>query len=449
MRLRTDCVCRSVNGRGTIELTTVSKKSKEETLNRRDAIRAIGGALLASRWATGTTKSKLQEANGGSGIARGTINVILGNENGLVVLTDSMLSVRAPDGTWKQLQKPGRKLFRLDSTCVCTLAGFTEAPIPFTELEHTVPSVLQQYSEQLAHNAEDSPYRSNVTEKLGQLNFILANEISLLADIRNIPAEASAYEFQLTLAGYDPDGNARIAWSTLKIDPSGESDWLVSVSEVGEKVVSGPRLTSKIRGINGLAQKIVDHPEPYAANAAISKYRLSQDSGQPLTSAEMKAFAQVLAHKTALVYPAVGKEDQIAVLERGSIVEWDQAPFPSETYRTRRFNIVADNIYDPSPPPNLIGPVSGVTNLYVHNHFRGKNVLLDDSCFAANTFRDCVVVYRGGRTNFASNQDMSSSTLALSSKEVKRDSKTAAQLIKDFHWAKITTVEATRIATKP
>ena len=410
-------------------------------MNRRDAIKAIGSVLLAPRWVTGATGSKLQEANGGSGIARGTINVILGNENGLVVLTDSMLSVSSPDGTLKQLPKRGRKLFRLDSTCVCTLAGFTEAPIPFTELEHTIPSVLQQYSERLAENAEQSPYRSNITEKLGQLNFILADEISLLADIRNIPAEASAYEFQLTLAGYDPDGNARIAWSTLKIDPTGQSDWLVSVSEVGGKIISGPKLTSKIRGVKGLAEQIIDHPERYAADPAISRYRRSQDGGQALTTREMKALAQALAHMTAAICPAVGREDQITVLERGSIVEWDQLPFPPETYRTRRFNIIADNIYDPFPPPNLIGPVSGVTNLYVHNDFRGKNVLLDGSYFAANTFRKCAVVYSGGRTNFHLNQDMSSSTLVLS-KEVNRNSETAAHLIKDFHWAKITTVEA-------
>jgi hypothetical protein len=408
-------------------------------VNRRDAIKALGNLLLASGWAPLTAGSKLHVASDGGGIVRGTINVILGNENGLVVLTDSMLSVWAPDRTLKQLPQRGRKLFRLDSTCVCTIAGFTEAPIPFTGLEHTVPSILQQYSQRLIENAEDSAYRSTVTEKLGQLNFILANEISLLADIRNIPAEAGDYEFQLTLAGYDPDGRARIAWSTLKVGRSGKADWLVSVSESGsgEEEVGGPRLTSKIRGVKWLAEKIIDHPERYAAEAAISRYRHSKDSGQALTTGEMKAFAHALARRTAMVCPAVGREDQISVLERGSIIEWDQIPFPTEIYRTRRFNIIADNIYDPFPPPNLIGPTSGVTNLYIHNSFRGKNVLLDDSYFAANTFTDCVIVYRGGRTIFDSNQNIGSSTLALS-KGVRRDSKTASHLIRDFHWAKIT-----------
>jgi hypothetical protein len=406
-------------------------------VNRRDAIKALGNLLLASGWVPLSAGSKLHVASDGGGIVRGTINVILGNENGLVVLTDSMLSVWAPDRTLKQLQRRGRKLFQLDSSCVCTLAGFTEAPIPFTGLEHTVPSILQQYSQQLVENAEGSSYRSTVNEKLGQLNFILENEISLLADIRNIPAEAGDYEFQLTLAGYDPDGRARIAWSTLKVDRSGKADWLVSESGSGEEEVGGPRLTSKIRGVKSLAEKIIDHPELCAGDAAISRYRHSKDSGQALTTGEMKAFAHALARRTAMVCPAVGREDQISVLERGSIIEWDQIPFPTETYRTRAFNIIADNIYDPFPPPNLIGPTAGATNLYIHNDFRGKNVLLDDSYFAANTFSDCVIVYRGGRTVFVPKQNVGSSTLTLG-KGVRRDSKTASHLIRDFHWGKIT-----------
>jgi len=418
----------------------VSKQPAEGhvTVNRRDAIKIIGSVLLTSGWVSSGTASRVSHATDG-GPTRGTINVILGNENGLVVLTDSMLSTRGPDGGIKQLERPGKKLFKLDSTTVCTLAGLTEVPIPFTELEHTIPSILQQYSAQLAEIEEDRPtHPLSIREKIKQLNFILTNEILLLADIRNIPTQDTDYEVQLTLAGYDPDGTTKIAWSDLKIDRSDKSDWLVSASDPEEEeVVSGPQLTSMVRGIPNLAEEIIHHPEGYANDdQAISRYRHSKEGGQALTIEEMKALAQSLAHRTAAIDHRVGGKDQIAVLKRGSIVEWHQDAFPPENYRIRRFNIISESIFDPAPPPNLIGPTPNVTNLYVDNKFRGNNVLLDDSYFAANTFSNCTVTYRGGHTIFAPNQDVSSSTLVLS-KEVSRDSETSTRLVNDFHWAKI------------
>jgi hypothetical protein len=420
-------------------LVVVSKQPAEGpvTLNRRDAIKIIGSVLLTSGWVSSGTPSRVSHVTDG-GPTRGTINVILGNENGLVVLTDSLLSTRGPDGGIQQLERPGKKLFKLDSTTVCTLAGLTEVPIPFAELEHTIPSILQQYSVQLTEIEEDRPtHRLSIREKIKELNYILANEIQLLADIRNIPTRDTDYEVQLTLAGYDPDGTTRIAWSDLKIDRSNKSDWLVSASDPEEEeVVRGPQLTSMVRGIPDLAEEIIHHPEGYVDDAPISRYQHSKDDGHALTVEEMKAFAQSLAHRTAAIDHRVGGKDQIAVLEGGSIVELHQEPFPPENYRTRRFNIISDNIFDPHPPPNLIGPIPNVTHLYVNNKFRGNNVLLDDSYFAANTFSNCTVMYSGGHTIFAPGQDTSSSTLVLS-KEVSRESGTASHLVNDFHWAKI------------
>lgn len=49
-----------------------------------------------------------QDSDGGL-VVHGTINVVLGNQNGLVVLTDSMLT--AGD---HQQPDPGQKLFQLD-----------------------------------------------------------------------------------------------------------------------------------------------------------------------------------------------------------------------------------------------------------------------------------------------------------------------------------------------
>jgi hypothetical protein len=53
-----------------------------------------------------------------------TINVALGNENGMVVLTDSMLTAGA-----RQRPDPGQKLFKSDDRTACSLAVLFLPPL--------------------------------------------------------------------------------------------------------------------------------------------------------------------------------------------------------------------------------------------------------------------------------------------------------------------------------
>jgi hypothetical protein len=421
--------------------SAVSKNKEGDSVNRSNVIKILGCvALCISMSSIGQARLRSLDTKNDRGVARGTINVIMGDENGLVVLTDSMLSQSGPDGKVHPLLRPAQKLFRLDSTSVCTIAGFTEAPIYFPGVEHGISAILQQYAAQLANR----PTSLSLRAKRDELNFILENELSLIADIRNIPAEASQYKFQLTLAGYDTDRKARIVWSTLEITaPPGQSlgaSWLVSVAESGEQEVSGRSLAIKIRGVNRLAEEILDRPDGYASDKAISRYRVSKEGGDSLSLEEMKSLSRALARETSLHYVGVGGDNQVAVLAHGSIIEWEQIVFPPEAYRTFNFNIIMDNIYDPIPEGDFVGPSQGVTNLYVHNGFQQTSVLLDDSYFASNTFTRSVVIYNGGRTLFAPNQDVSSSILAIGTK-VDQKSDTASHLIKDFHWAKVITTD--------
>ena len=71
-------------------------------------------------------------------VAHGTINIVLANENGLVVLTDSMIT--AGD---RQLPEPGQKLFKLDDRTVCAIAGFVSAPAPIRALYTSTSAIIQ------------------------------------------------------------------------------------------------------------------------------------------------------------------------------------------------------------------------------------------------------------------------------------------------------------------
>jgi hypothetical protein len=89
-------------------------------------------------------------------LVHGTINIALGNENGIIVLTDSMLT-----GATGQLREPGQKLFKLDDRTVCALAGFVSAPAASSqtwipELDTNVGAIINEYILQSAKKPRQS-----------------------------------------------------------------------------------------------------------------------------------------------------------------------------------------------------------------------------------------------------------------------------------------------------
>lgn len=67
-------------------------------MNRRDAMRILACVvILTSSWLTCQVKSNTPDLTNG-GVTRGTVNVILGNENGIIALTDSRLTETLANG---------------------------------------------------------------------------------------------------------------------------------------------------------------------------------------------------------------------------------------------------------------------------------------------------------------------------------------------------------------
>src|SRR5438046_649804 len=77
-------------------------------------------------------------------VNHGTVNIVLGNANGIVILTDSMIT--AGD---RQLPDPAQKLFRLDDHRVCAIAGFVSAGWPMKDLFLTTSGIVKRYEEKL------------------------------------------------------------------------------------------------------------------------------------------------------------------------------------------------------------------------------------------------------------------------------------------------------------
>src|SRR3984957_15408117 len=192
-------------------------------------------------------------------VIRGTINVVLANSNGIVVLTDSMQTAMTPTGP-HQLPDPGQKLFSLDDRTVCTIAGFGSAPVPTVpEFTSNAAGILEQYKQQLSGRRQNQPMQMKLTSLSSLFNFYLTG----VANLRNILNAAGLYDFELLLAGYDSDGKPKIGRLRLrtqvKANPVGSLN-LVSTTEDLSVFPVEQDLVYKIAGHPNVALDILGNP---------------------------------------------------------------------------------------------------------------------------------------------------------------------------------------------
>jgi 20S proteasome alpha/beta subunit len=232
-------------------------------------------------------------------VVHGAINVVLANENGLVVLTDSMLTVGS-----HQIAEPGQKLFRLDDRTVCTIAGFVSAGGPVPELFTSTSGIIREYSKQLARNPPQT-----IAAKLSALAFLFELHLSGIANVRDAAGMAKPgddYALELIVAGYDTDGLAKIGKITLRTDRI--SGGLMSTAQDASISNVGKQLVWKLGGQPDVAKKLLESPASLKQDTLLALYAssLDRDGGQSLTIQQMTQLATRLAFYTSKTYPSVG-----------------------------------------------------------------------------------------------------------------------------------------------
>ena len=268
-------------------------------------------------------------------VVHGTIDVALGNRNGIVVLTDSILT----SGT-HQLSNPGEKLFKLDDHTVCAIAGFVSAPGPVPDLNASTSGILHEYIRQSAQQPTQT-----IAEKLKVLASLLNAHLTGIANVRQelkVPTRISNYALQLVIAGYDADGQPKIGKILLATSPMGPM--LQSNLQEAEIVSVGQELVWKLGGMPDVAQRILSHPETISNDRVLSRYALSlrEDRGQSLTVQEMVSVAKRLAYYTSKTHREVGGPNQVAMLKRGSPIAIEQPPLRKAPKPPIRFGLTVD-----------------------------------------------------------------------------------------------------------
>jgi hypothetical protein len=363
-------------------------------------------------------------------VIRGTINIVLANANGIVVLTDSMQTAVTPTAQQRQLPNPGQKLFQLDDRTVCAIAGFGSAPVPTVpEFTSNAAGIIQQYKRELERDSQNQ----TIQMKLTGLSFLFNFYLSGVANLRNILNEAGQYDFALLLAGYDSDGKPKIGRLRLRtrIEPSASGSLLLNpVTEDLSESAVGQDLVYEVAGQPHVALNILENPSHFADDPAITVYAQAKaaDRGRSLTLEQMKALAVSLARHTAQVNPSVGGEDQIAVLKDGRVQSVSQRRFPEQPSPIKQFGLVVGNSWGRN---GMRLGAAGTIQLYVDNTIVDDDQTLDGNYFFRNKFLHCHLRYDGGVTRFDQSNIVSDSDLTIGRK-ADPNSATLRELISRF-----------------
>jgi hypothetical protein len=188
-------------------------------------------------------------------VFHGTVNVAVGNRNGMVIGADGLLS-GGPHPTFAQ------KLFLLDKVSACTIAGFYSTDDqtglqffqePESAMHLEIRAIIAFLRDQLKRHPD-----LTINEKAQILAFQISSAIGRLNSIHDSqvtgPRRTSeGQDSQFLIAGYNPDGSAEIAKVSMNVDASGDPATIKEASLIAVR----SELTWKTAGIEGEAIAIL------------------------------------------------------------------------------------------------------------------------------------------------------------------------------------------------
>jgi hypothetical protein len=369
------------------------------------------------------------------GLAHGTINIALGNQNGIVVLTDS----RASSGG-QPSPDPAQKLFRLDDHTVCAVAGFlwgaaANENISIPELYTETRAVIYEYVRQSASRDPQT-----IEQKLRMLSYLLGSRLTKIANARialhSNPLGTDDYRVQIIVAGYDVDHKPKIGREVLQPSEEYLPGLIFEATEVSIKEV-GRKLIWKLNGISSHAENILSLSESGPPEfTVLREYAIAKakDEGSSLSVEQMAEVAKELAKYTSELYPnLVGGPNQIAFLLPSTAVTIDQPNFSDPPRPLKSFILVTRPQISGNNAVRF-GPEISV--LMIQGHLNNSTWKLDGNIFIDTNFSSCVMTYDGGLVNLGNTNTVSDSVL-LVGPLIRTDDKAVKILTKTFNWLEV------------
>jgi hypothetical protein len=291
----------------------------------------------------------------------GTVNILLGNRNGLIAITDSRLTSNKGDAA----PFPAQKLFRLDDRTICTVAGFYIYPGPelgkdaypaFTIISDIIDRYVRYHSTDLQDPLE-TKVRSLTSLFQFSLNLVTNMELATLRHKGAPPVNMAPSDSVLTVAGHE---NGRIRVIQVHLLPTlrdGQIEFTsMPVSQHGicaNDFTLNKSFDCAMAGLYGPAEKVLDANDPASSRVEIvARFLKAKKDGKlgDLSVEDMKDLAEYLEKRCEEDY-RVGPPIQIAVLQDGS------ARFTPMQKELPRFpKPIEFNVYDGSPSGHHAAP---------------------------------------------------------------------------------------------
>ena len=348
--------------------------------------------------------------------SKGTVNIALANENGIVLLTDSALSSKDSQGVWHH-EKMGQKLFRLDEKTVCSFAGFAaETGWAPPELNIEVTGIFAQFKDELSEHPVPE-----LDAKLGAIGFLVGSYIDLVTNRHEVvvgPGTPDSYKFEVIVAGYDIDGKPKL--KKLVLTPvviqaaDGHRYWSHTTST--EEASLEGKLSRLLGGIPDVSLQVLRNPQTFKTSAAIQKYARSrkENGGASLTLSDLAALAHEMKAKTEGPFAGfVGGPDQIAFLAGGRVLKINQCHF-DDPPRPMKISLMVGIRLEGAGAAITVVPGPNHHFVWIRSQLVGLKsppLRLDGQFFYATEIRDSIVEYNGGLTDFGPTNAVVNSTL--------------------------------------
>jgi hypothetical protein len=391
--------------------------------------------------ASAASSQRPAQRNRDTAVVHGTLNVVLANGNGIVAATDSM-ATQTLSGRSHQTLLPNQKLFKLDDTTVCTIAGFASTSwSPFRGATTDISSIISSFSRRLHNEQLRGNPATPIRFKLIALERMIIMHLQVLAAAASIEQQGgeqtSNYRFQLIMAGYDNDGSSWMGTFSLGASPntskSGREFYEVKESSMSIEQI-GSAVTFMTAGIDFIASNIL-RGITFSNDPVIAKYNELKraDGGTKLSTEEMEAVASYLLRKTSLSYREVGGENQIAVLQQNIPVQLKQREFPEPVTQVAGPILIMNSSFSGQALRiNINTPF-----MFIGDRFESFDVKIDGNYFVGNDFRNCRLSYAGGEILGLDSTNTVIDSVLIVLGNVNRDSSEMRDLLHRFNWLSV------------
>jgi hypothetical protein len=316
-----------------------------------------------------------------SAAKHGTINILLANRNGMVLVTDSRTTGSRPDGGAPFHTDNSPKLFQLDDKTVCSFAGFYSDPGPHGELPLQTPGIIASLGYKLSSGSKELSFDYKVQ--------LLAASASILLSEHAAANEYASHGYPISkllllVAGYDLDGSEK----TAKLEISDHGDLMSErVLPVGDGFLF---LTAGID--DGVQARLLD-PDLFATEVQLKDYHLAYDSQQTahLSLDQMRELARYLEGEAAS-FSVVGGPIQEASLSNGNVKmnvpnNLEKAQNPYTTLVLSGGTLEHSGVVAVSRRPVA----------YVNDSCMGTGIVLDHAKIIAGKYQNCNFYFDGER----------------------------------------------------